>query len=289
MLRGEGLVKSYSGNRVVHGITIEVPPGAIVGLVGANGAGKTTTLKMLAGLVEPTQGTCTLDGEPTLRPQTRARIGYLPEESPLYDDLTAHAYLRFFGSLYAIERAESRRRADALLNGLGFGSEHAKKTIGTLSKGLRRKVAIARCLLHRPDAILLDEPTSGLDPFTARELAGFIRRLRQEGKAVLLSAHDLAQVEELCDTIMILHRGRVVAQGPLEQLRKSFGSQTYTVRATVAFPGSHPQGTIHEGAFDQLPEVEAALEGVRRADGVVLEVDSVPPRLDEILRRVAEE
>jgi ABC-2 type transport system ATP-binding protein len=287
MMVAKGLTKSYGGRPVVSSVDLTLEPGRVVGLVGANGAGKTTTIKMLAGLVKPTSGRAEIDGRATTEPQARTSIGYLPEDSPLYDDENAVSYLIFFGSLYGLDRAESRKRAERLLDSLRLDRRHWKKTIGTLSKGMRRKVAIARTLLHGPAVVLLDEPTSGLDPFTAREVDEAVRRLRSEGKAILLSAHNLAQIEELCDEIVIVHEGVVVTRGTLADLRTQWGTQTYSVRSTVPFPGSRPDGQVHVATYDNLPRVEQAMEAIRAAAGIVLEVQAVPPRLDEILRKAA--
>lgn len=259
--------------------------GRIVGLVGANGAGKTTTIKMLAGLLEPTSGTALLDGEATLTPATRRRIGYLPEESPLYDDMTPLAYLAFFGGLYDLPRKESRHRSEGLLNRLRLDAAAWKQPIGTLSRGMRRKVALARCFLHDPDLLLLDEPTSDLDPFTNADVEAFLREQRDAGKAILLSAHNLKQVEVLCDEILIMHGGRIVVRGSLEALRKEVGGQRYRVRATCAFPGSRPDGSNHVAVFPNFSEAEAALHAVKQEGGSVLEMTSLPPSLEEIMRR----
>jgi ABC-2 type transport system ATP-binding protein len=289
MLVATGLTKSYRGRPAVVGGDLHLGTGRVVGLVGANGAGKTTTIKMVAGLLQPDAGAALLDGNPTLHPDARRRVGYLPEESPLYDDLHPLAYLTFFGGLYDLSRRASRERAEALLRRLGLPEDHWGRPNGQLSKGTRRKVAIARALLHDPDVLVLDEPTSGLDPLTTAEVNAFLRELRRGGKAILLSAHNLQQVEELCDEIVVMHRGRVVDRGTLAELRGRHGTQRYRVRATVPFPHSTPSGPVHEAWLANLTQVEHALEAVRRAQGIVLEVESIPPRLEEILRRAAGE
>lgn len=287
MLVATELERSYDGVAAVLGVSLELKPGRILGLVGNNGAGKTTALKMLAGLLEPTRGSVTVDGAPTLNPATRRFIGYLPEDSPLYDDMTPLDYLQFFASLYNVPRAEARRRSESLLSRLDLRGESWKKPIGTLSKGMRRKVAIARCLLHDPPILILDEPTSGLDPQTARELDHFLQQLRGEGRAVLLSAHNLSQVEALCDEILVMHLGRVVARGSLGELRQTVGANRYRIKSTVPFPGSEPDGAIHVAMVDRLGEVEKALAHVKAQGGIVLEVESVFPSLEEIMRKVA--
>ncbi len=288
MLRADGLTKAYRGTEVVTDVDLQLSPGHIVGLVGANGAGKTTTIKMLAGLVEPTRGTAVLDRAPTLEPAARARIGLLPEASSLYEEQTPREYLRFFASLYDVPLDTADERAERFLARLRLDRSAWTKPIGTMSKGMRRKVAIARALLHDPDVLLLDEPTSGLDPVTAGELNTFIRELRGEGKAILLSAHDLTQVEELCDTIVVMHEGQVALRGSLTELRDAVGTKRYIVRATHPFDGSQRRGGAHEAELETWDAVEDVSETIRSNGGDVLEVESVLPGLDEVIHRVAE-
>ncbi|MEK6984920.1 MAG: ABC transporter ATP-binding protein [Candidatus Thermoplasmatota archaeon] len=287
MLRADGLGKSYQAVQAVESITLEVRPGSIVGLVGNNGAGKSTTLKMLCGLIEPSRGTATVAGRPTLEPATRAMIGYLPEDTPLYEEQTAIACLAFFGGLYGLSRRASKQRAEHLLRRLRLDEGFWRKPIGELSKGSARKVAIARALLHDPPVLILDEPASGLDPATRRELDQFLLELCREGKAILLSAHNLRQVEEMCDSIVLLHQGRVAAQGSLAALRQSFGTPRYRLHADRAFTGSAAHGPLHVGEVSSPEALERALAEVRSAGGTPVEVESLPPSLDDILRRVA--
>lgn len=287
MLEAKGLVKRYGAVEAVRGLDLEVRPGTIVGLVGNNGAGKSTTIKMLCGLVEPSAGTATVGGQATLQPATRKAIGYLPEDSPLYDEQTPLACLAFFGSLYGISRHESKARAERLLQRLRLDEAFWKKPIGELSKGSARKVAIARALLHDPAVLVLDEPASGLDPGTRRELDAFLLELRAEGKAIVLSAHNLRQVEDLCDTILLLHKGKVAARGSLSELRHAFGAPHYRLHADRPFAGSEPRGPLHVGDVASPELLERALAQVRAAGGTPVEVEALPPSLDEILRRVA--
>ncbi|MEA3144021.1 MAG: type transport system ATP-binding protein [Thermoplasmata archaeon] len=288
MLAASGLRKAYGAAVAVHRFDVVVPAGRIVGLVGNNGAGKTTVLKMLCGVLEPTEGTATLGGRPTTLAETRRGIGFLPEDSPLYDDQTPLQYLAFFARLYGLPAKASKERAESLLRSLRLGEEHWRKPIGNLSKGSARKVAIARSLLHAPPVLLLDEPASGLDPATRRELDGFLSDLRAQGTAILLSAHNLSQVEALCDDIVLLHAGRIVAQGTLQELRAQWGTHRYRLHATVAFAGSAAAGTLHTALLEGLGAAEKAMAQVRAAGGEVLNLESVPPALDEILRRAAE-
>jgi ABC-2 type transport system ATP-binding protein len=285
MLKADGLTKRYGAVTAVDGITFEVPAGRIVGLVGNNGAGKTTTLKMLCGVLEPSAGSATVDGRATLHAEARRSLGFLPEDSPLYDDQTPLQYLAFFARLYGLRRTGATGRARALLRDLRLDEPYWTRPIGQLSKGSQRKVAIARALLHDPAVLILDEPASGLDPATRRELDQVLADLRQKGKAILLSAHNLKQVEELCDDIVLLHAGKVAARGSLADLRRRLGEPRYRLHAGAPFPGSEPRGSIHVGEFSRLADVEAAMEAVRASGGAVLDLESMPPGLDEILRK----
>lgn len=287
MLVAKGVGRRYGDVQAVEGLDLELAPGRIIGLVGNNGAGKTTTLKMLCGILEPTAGVVELDGQPTSRPATRQGIGYLPEDSPLYEDQTPLEYLAFFAALYGLSKKAAAQRAAQLLKRLRLDDPYWRKPIGELSKGSARKVAIARALLHDPKVLLLDEPASGLDPATRRELDDALVALRAEGKAILLSAHNLRQVEELCDGIVLMHAGRVVAQGSLVELRRQWGLVRYRVHATKPFQGSAPHGAIHRGELDSPQALEETLAALGQEGGVVLEVESLPPGLDEILARAA--
>lgn len=288
MLEAQALRKTYGAVPAVDRIDLTVPAGRIVGMVGNNGAGKTTAIKMLCGLIAPDDGQVRLAGDDPADPATRGRLGYLPEESPLYDEQTPRSYLRFFASLYGIDGKTADRRAEELLARLRLLPEHWDKRIGDLSKGSARKVAIARCLLHDPDVLVLDEPTSGLDPQSRRDLDALLLQMRDEGKAVLLSAHDLKQVEELCDEVLVVHAGRIVTQGSLKDLRERWGATRYQVRANAPFPGSAPDGPLHVATVPSWKDVEAAMASVRSGDGQVVDVVSDPPSLDEILRKAAE-
>lgn len=288
MLQARALHKAYGKVNAVHRFDLDLHPGRIVGLVGNNGAGKTTTLKMLCGILEPTSGSVTIDGRPTLKPDARGAIGFLPEDSPLYDDQTPLQYLAFFARLYGIRRREAKTRIPRLLAELRLDEPFWKRPIGQLSKGSARKVAIARALLHDPAVLILDEPGSGLDPATRRELDQALAGLRGQGKALLLSAHNLKQVEELCDDIVLLHQGKVVARGTLNELREALGEPRYRLHASKEFPGSSQRGSIHVAEFTRLAEVEAAMAVVRKARGQVLDMESLPPSLDEILHKATQ-
>lgn len=288
MLQARALHKAYGKVNAVHRLDLDLPAGRIIGLVGNNGAGKTTTLKMLCGILEPTSGTVTVEGVATLDPKARRTIGFLPEDSPLYEDQTPLQYLAFFARLYGIRRRDAKARIATLLQDLRLDEPFWRRPIGQLSKGSARKVAIARALLHDPKVLVLDEPASGLDPATRRELDQTLAHWRTQGKAILLSAHNLKQVEELCDDIVLVHQGKVVARGTLNELRETLGEPRYRLHTSKPFPGSEPRGSIHVAEFTRLADVEAAMAIVRKLRGQVLDMESVPPSLDEILRRATE-
>jgi ABC-2 type transport system ATP-binding protein len=286
VLLARGLRKDYGTVQAVRGVDLEVARGRIVGLVGNNGAGKTTTIKLLAGLLEPTQGSVRIDGADPLQAAVRAKVGFVPEESPLYDDMTPEAYLVFFAALYGVPRVEALGRARGLLQRLRLDEAFRKTPIGKLSKGSARKVALARALLHDPPVLILDEPTSGLDPATQRVLDSFLLELRGAGKAILLSAHDLSQVERLSDEVVVMHEGRVVLRGSPAELRGAGGPTQYRVRASVPFAGSAPDGPDHAALVADWPAVEVILDAVRAAGGRVLDVAAESPRLADVLAQV---
>jgi ABC-2 type transport system ATP-binding protein len=233
--------KHYRQFVAVDDLSLEVRQGEILGLIGHNGAGKSTTLKMIAGLIAPTSGRVEIMGCDMARESTRLKrsIGYLPEESPLYENLTVREYLAFFGEIYRLPAAVAAGRAEALLEALQLHDRD--KLTGELSKGMRRKVAIARALLHDPQLLILDEPNSGLDPLTSFFIINYLKELRAEGKTILLSAHNLFHVEYVCDRVAILKQGRLVICDSMAVLRKDLGSRAYEVTFHADTPLDLPQ------------------------------------------------
>ncbi|MDN7026050.1 ABC transporter ATP-binding protein [Methanoculleus sp. FWC-SCC1] len=293
MIRARDLVKYYNDFPALDGISFDLEDGAILGIIGHNGAGKTTLLKILAGLIRPTSGTLTVDGIDVVRRpiDLKRQLGYLPEESRLYETMTVDAYLSFFGEIYGMDAAAIRRRRDELLDSLALDAEGKK--LGELSKGMKRKVAIARSLIHDPALLIYDEPTSGLDPMTSRFVIDYIRDLRSQGKTVLFSGHNLYQVEEVCDAVMILRRGKTVASGSMHDLREMFGSITYQIHFIV--PDGAPfttevAHTEHDGLYlatartvEELNRITATLT----AEGAAIErIESQYPTLEEMLVKI---
>jgi ABC-2 type transport system ATP-binding protein len=229
MIRLAKVTKLYHQFPAVKDLSLEAKDGQIMGIIGHNGAGKTTTLKMIVGLISPTSGKVEVMGRDMARESAYVKrfIGFLPEESSLYESMTVAEYLLFFSELYKMPQRKARERIDVLLISLQL-SERDKLT-GELSKGMRRKVAIARTLLHDPQVLILDEQNAGLDSLTSYFIINYLKSLRDQGKTILLSAHNLFHVEYICDRVAILKNGQLVVCDSMEAIRKSLGNREYEV------------------------------------------------------------
>ena len=222
------LVKSFGKRGEVHavaGASFAAPDGEITGLLGPNGAGKTTLLRVLATLIIPDSGNASVNGMDVVRDRyaVRRRIGVLSDARGLYPRLTARENICYFGALHGLSGARLEQRVDALLHTLGLEALADRRTQG-FSQGEKMKTAIARALVHDPDTILLDEPTNGLDVMSVRALRDQLRELRAQGRCLLFSSHVMQEVAALCDRIVILAAGRVVAQGTAPELMAQAGS-----------------------------------------------------------------
>ena len=209
--------------RAVDGISFRCEPGRIYGLLGINGAGKTTTLRMLATILAPTSGAARVAGYDVVREaqQVRASIGFLSTATALYGRLTAQELVEYFGRLHGMNVQNLRRSVDSLFSRLDMDAFRQRRC-DNLSTGMKQKVSIARSLVHDPSVMIFDEPTAGLDVIAARTIVGFIRDCRAQGKTVLFSTHVMSEVEKLCDTIGIIHNGRLMAEGSLAELRARY-------------------------------------------------------------------
>jgi len=203
--------------RAVDNVDFDVHRGEVFGLLGPNGSGKSTTVKLLLGLLNPTRGHIEVLGHSPRHVQTKSRIGYLPEESYLYRYLNSRETLDFFGNLFQLGKGERDSRAEQLLEMVGLGRTRTR-AVGEFSKGMQRRIGLAQALINDPDLVILDEPTSGLDPIGCREMKDLIVALARRGKTVILSSHLLADVEDVCDRVVILYGGRVQAMGTLSEL-----------------------------------------------------------------------
>ncbi len=218
-IKTEGLTRYYDDFPAAVDISLSVPRGSLYGLIGPNGAGKTTIIKMLTCLLSPTAGSASVMGFDVEHDPQKAKesLGYLGEFSYLYEDMVVGAYLRFFAAIYRLPKKRVDERIHELLASLGI-EDRRDSVIGDLSKGLKRRVAVARTLIHDPPLLILDEVTSGLDPITARELRDYLFALKGQGKTIFFSTHNLYEAELLCDHVSILDHGRVLAQGSVAQL-----------------------------------------------------------------------
>ena len=203
--------------RAVDGVDFDVRRGEVFGLLGPNGSGKSTTVKLLLGLLNPTKGHIEVFGHSPRHVQTKARIGYLPEESYLYRYLNSRETLDFFGNLFHLDKGERDNRAEQLLEMVGL-SQTRMRAVGEFSKGMQRRIGLAQALINDPDLVILDEPTSGLDPIGCREVKDLILALARRGKTVILSSHLLSDVEDVCDRVVIYYGGKIQAMGTLKDL-----------------------------------------------------------------------
>jgi ABC-2 type transport system ATP-binding protein len=203
--------------QALKALDLQVYRGEIFGLLGPNGSGKTTTIKLLLGLLFPSEGDALIFNEPTTNVAKNERIGYLPEESYLYKFLNAEETLHFYGRLFKISSSERAKRVDRLIDMVGLNAAKHRQ-LREYSKGMQRRIGLAQALINNPELILLDEPTSGLDPIGTAEIKELIRELRQQGKTILLSGHLLADMQDICDRIAILHRGELKELGKVSDL-----------------------------------------------------------------------
>lgn len=216
----QNVTKQYDTQLALNNVSLEIGKGEIVGLLGPNGAGKSTLMKIITCFIPPTKGNVTVEGFDILEQsmEVRKRVGYLPEHNPLYLDMYVKEYLEFIAGIHHITGEEASKRINEMIDMTGLGVEKHKR-IGALSKGYRQRVGLAQAMIHNPSVLILDEPTSGLDPNQLIEIRGLIRDLGRE-KTVLLSTHIMQEVEALCDKVIIINKGIVVADDNIENLTK---------------------------------------------------------------------
>jgi sodium transport system ATP-binding protein len=238
MIVAEDLQKRFGGVMAVNGVNLVATDGTVTGLLGPNGAGKTTTLRMLYAVMKPDSGRIDIDGVDAVADpqQAQAQLGVLPDGYGLYPRLTAREHIHYFGELHGITGRHLRDRTQELLETLDMTALADRRTSG-FSHGERTKVAFARALVHQPQNIVLDEPTNGLDVMSTRTVRNIIRRLKRDGRCVLFSSHVMQEVSALCDSVIVIAAGRVVASGTPDELRAQTGLATLE-DAFVALAGS---------------------------------------------------
>jgi ABC-2 type transport system ATP-binding protein len=294
MIKARNLTKNFDGFMALDGVSFEFDDGEIFGIIGHNGAGKTTLLKIISGLIAPTSGELFINDIDVVKNPValKENLGYLPEESRLYETMTAENYLAFFGEIYGLSPKEIRIRSNQLFAALSL--EPDGKKLGEFSKGMKRKTAIARSLIHEPSFLVYDEATSGLDPMSSRFIADYLRTLKKEGKTIVLSAHNLYQVEAICDKVMILKRGKMVAFGTMKELREQFGTLTYAIFFSIkdagALIGHSKTYRQEEGLFvcdaESMAELNECTGLIGEAGGKVEKIDSRYPSLEEMLVKI---
>jgi ABC-2 type transport system ATP-binding protein len=276
-LEVSGLVKDFSVGlrgvklRAVDHLTLSVAPGQVYGLLGPNGSGKSTTIKMILGLLEPTAGECRVFGVPSGRVDARREVGYLPESPYFYRHLTGRELVRFYARMCGLSGPAMSTRIGEVLGWVDL-AEAADRRVGTYSKGMLQRIGLAQALVHDPRLLILDEPTAGVDPVGSAAIAELILRLKSQGKTILITSHLLGQIEEICDRVAILDRGRLMLEGAVAELIGRTDRQALVVEA--------------------LPEAELTeLRAWLAARGRMLEAVETPrARLDKIfLERVGKE
>ena len=249
------LTKYYGSQKALDSVSFEVKPGQIVGFIGPNGAGKTTAMKILTGYMMPNSGEAWINGKNALEEtlEIRKDIGYLPEHNPLYTQMFIKEYLEYVSGLYRLGR-KTEERINEVIDLTGLDKEKTKK-IGTLSKGYRQRVGLAQAIIHDPGVLILDEPTTGLDPNQIAEIRNLISRLGEE-KTVLLSTHIMQEVEAICDRIIVINNGRIVADDKVENISSGLEENKQTVQ--IEF-----NSEVNE---NELAEIEG-VNKVRKVDG----------------------
>lgn len=219
----KGVTKDFSINlrgvklRAVDNLDLSIVEGEVFGLLGPNGSGKSTTIKMILGLLEPTQGRCEVFGVPSSNVSSRSNVGFLPEAPYFYHYLSGRELVRFYGRISGVPKDRLRERVDEVMELVGL-KDAAARRVGTYSKGMLQRVGFAQALVHDPRLLILDEPTAGVDPIGSAEIAELILRLKADGKTVVLCSHLLAQVEGICDRVGIMNRGRLILEGKVNEL-----------------------------------------------------------------------
>jgi ABC-2 type transport system ATP-binding protein len=232
VIKADGLCKRYGGLTAIRGVSFEVAKGEVVGFLGPNGAGKTTTMRILTGYMPPSEGSAVVAGFDLARAPREAKrvIGYLPETPPLYPEMRVRDYVGYVAALHDVPRAQRASKVERALGACGLDAV-ANRVIGTLSKGFRQRVGLAQAIVHEPAVLVLDEPTSGLDPIQIAEIRELIRRLAaEEGRTVILSTHILAEVEAICQRVLLIAYGRLRVDATLDALRAQGSLEQVFVR-----------------------------------------------------------
>ncbi|MGC9467322.1 MAG: ABC transporter ATP-binding protein [Anaerolineae bacterium] len=285
------LAKAFGGFQAVKDVSFEVGPGEIFGLLGPNGAGKTTTIRMMLDIIRPDAGSVTVFGG-TMNEEKKNRIGYLPEERGLYQDLKLEPTLIYLATLKGMSESEAHERLKTWFQRLDL-YEHRHKKVQELSRGMQQKAQIITTLLHDPDLIVIDEPFSGLDPVNTRLVKDIIEAQCQAGKAIIMSTHQMYQVEALCNRIVLINEGNTVLYGEVDKIKREFAGNAVTLEGQGDFsdiPGVL-EARRHNGAWhlalDTGTSPQDVFHALARRDGVKVErFEVAEPSLDDIFIQV---
>jgi ABC-2 type transport system ATP-binding protein len=286
------VAKSFGSTQAVVDVSFDVECGEIFGLLGPNGAGKTTTIRLMLDIFKPERGTVSiLDG-----PMTEAkkeRIGYMPEERGLYQDAPLERCLLYLASLKGVPATKARRRLGALLERFDLAA-HKSKKVKELSKGMQQKAQIINTIIHRPELVIIDEPFAALDPINTQLVKDLMRELRQQGSTILMSTHQMHQVEELCDRILLIDDGKDVLYGNLDDIRRRFSGHAVLVRTAGELPTvagvehAAPHNDATKLTLSQGTTPQDVLRALMAQDVTLEKFEIAIPTLDEIFIRVVE-
>ena len=287
------VAKSFGATQAVFDVSFAVQRGEIFGLLGPNGAGKTTTIRLILDIFKPEKGAVSILGG-DMTEVKKDRIGYMPEERGLYQDIPLDRCLVYLGTLKGLSRVEAQNRLDEYLERFDL-ADHRKKKVQELSKGMQQKAQIINTILHQPELIIIDEPFTALDPINTQLVKDMMRELRDQGTTIIMSTHQMHQVEELCDRIVLIDEGRDVLYGNLEEIRRQYSGNAVLVRIVGELPSiagaeavSHQNGTIKlvlaEGTSPQ-----DVLSGLIAQDVLLEKFEIAIPSVSEIFIRVVEE
>jgi len=260
--------------RAVDNLCLEIGRNEIFGLLGPNGSGKSTTIKIILGLFKASSGNCEIFGQPSMQVAARKSVGFLPEAPYFYRYLTGRELVRYYARICMMQRSKIDASVDSVIELVGM-TEAANRRVGTYSKGMLQRIGLAQSLVHDPDLVILDEPTAGVDPLGSASIAKIVRELKYRGKTILLSSHLLAQIEGLCDRVAILHRGKLVREGCLEDLVEENDTDSLVV-----------QGLSLEGRVAVEAEIKAQGARLDRVEKPRLSLDAY--FVNEVHRREQE-
>ena len=283
MLEVSNISKRYDDFVAVSNVSFFVDQGEVLALIGPNGAGKSTTIKMICGLLNPDKGSIKISNmlHRNNGQKIKEIIGFVPEETAIYEGMKVIEYLIFFGELYGLTKRNSESKSRELLNSLQLDEEHYSKPLGNLSKGMKRKVLIARSLINDPDLLIYDEPVSGLDPVTTNFLLNFILDLKKQGKSILFTAHNLHHVEFVCDKIVILNKGKEMLNDYLDNVKKDFGDPLYKIKYK-----DFVTGKIKIKEFTRTIDLSNFISSAKDKKTRIIDIRTEERSLEEIFLRI---